>query len=70
MSEKPTRDHFYEMMDRAHMLQEHLQAALGGHPAIVNDTLYQRLYKEIEINLIELLASAGLEIEKIDHEEP
>lgn len=50
---------YFEALDRAFIVQQHLENALGEHPAIKNHPELMSLYKQANENLGELYSLIG-----------
>lgn len=50
---------YFEALDRAHMVQHHLESALKTHPAILRHPELKMLYEQAEKALDELYSSIG-----------
>jgi len=50
---------YFEALDRAHMVQHHLESALKTHPAILRHPELKTLYEQASKALEELYSSIG-----------
>ena len=54
-----TREHIHELLDRSHIASQHVQMAIGEHPALASRPDWKALYDEAVDKLESLYQSIG-----------
>jgi hypothetical protein len=57
-----TREHIHELLDRTHIASQHVQMALGDHPALAKRPEWKALYDEAVDKLESLYQSIGQQV--------